>query len=129
MKANYSKLLLLSFLLTLISCFSNRAVIRPSIVVKLYDSESKQPLQDVKLEMSNGGKLEKVSDKEGIIRIPGEEAPTGNYPSLPLADIDFLFYKEDYQPDKMNYIKYFKLNNDSRRHKTYVSDSIFMKKK
>ncbi|WP_296144487.1 hypothetical protein [uncultured Flavobacterium sp.] len=129
MKANYLKIALLFFSMMLISCFSNKAIIRPHIVVKVYDSESKKPLQNVKLETNSENKIEKTSDKNGTIDIPKEEFPTGNYHSLPLADVDFLLHKEEYQSEKINYIKYFKLDNNSKREKTYVSDSVFMKKK
>lgn len=129
---NILKKVLFTFLFFLfISCLSNKGIVRPHIILKVYDFESKNPLKGVKVTIRKDSKIDEIiiSSNKGLVDIPKKELTYGNYHVLPLIGCDFILNKENYITDSLSYVKYFKMNNNSKRDIIYTSDSIFLKKK
>ena len=127
-----TKKILLTFLLgILLSCISNKGIVRPDIVLKIYDNKTKIPIENVTINIGKEAKKDLIilSTKKGLAKIPKVEVSYGNYHVLPLIDYNFILSKENYITDSVNYIKYFKMNNNSNRDIVYVSDSKFLVKK
>ena len=127
-----TKKILLTFLLgILLSCISNKGILRPDIVLIIYDNKTKIPIENVTINIGKEAKKDLIilSNKKGLAKIPKVEVSYGNYHVLPLIDYNFILSKENYITDSVNYIKYFKMNNNSNRDIVYVSDSIFLVKK
>lgn len=118
------------FFLFFISCLPKKGTLRPHIIFKVYDFKSKVPLQGVKVIIGKES-IDQVilSNKKGLIDIPKKEISYGNYHVLPLIETNFILNKENYIADSLSYVKYFKLNNKSKRDITYISDSIFLVRK
>ena len=134
MKSVYTILLLLSFIF--ISCLSSKEIIRPHLILKVYDSETRLPVKNAKISVSNKVNINIQNDifysnDKGITNILALKYPLGNHHQLlsSVINSDFIFQIKGYQNDTLNYIKYFKLDKNSDRTKTYVSDSIFLKRK
>jgi hypothetical protein len=132
------KIIILLLMAILFSCYSTKQVICPNIKFKIFDHDTKKPLSEVTLFTNDSRDNVEVlkeysikSNKNGIINF--EEISLkleGNIRNfMPIVNTEFHLKKVGYDDYKIKLFEYFKINEQSRLNKTYISDSIFLKKK
>ena len=125
------------FCLLLYSCCSTKQIISPAIQFKLYDVSTKMPIDNVIL-LTNDAidsvnvwvQYPKKSNSKGLLDFKAKELELkGNIRNfMPVVNTEFQFKKEGYETTKIKLFNYFKIDENSNVKKTYVSDSIFLKK-
>ena len=124
------RIIVLSILALLSSCtifMKNKQVVRPQVTLKVYDSETKKPLEDVVLtikDSTNG-----TSNTSGRIVVERKKDYLGNNHQIALRDSVFVLSKNNYKDVDFNYVKYFDIKLISDLKNSYFTDSIFMNKK
>jgi hypothetical protein len=105
----------------------NKQVVRPQVTLKVYDSETKKPLEDVVLTIKDSTKG--TSNTSGRIVVERKKDYLGNNHQIALRDSVFVLSKNNYKDVDFNYVKYFDIKLISDLKNSYFTDSIFMNKK
>ena len=124
------RIIVLSILALLSSCtifMKNNQVVRPQVTLKVYDSETKKPLEDVVLTIKDSTKG--TSNTSGRIVVERKKDYLGNNHQIALRDSVFVLSKNNYKDVDFNYVKYFDIKLISDLKNSYFTDSIFMNKK
>ena len=124
------RIIVLSILALLSSCtifMKNKQVVRPQVTLKVYDSETKKPLEDVVLTIKDSTKG--TSNTSGRIVVERKKDYLGNNHQIALRDSVFVLSKNNYKDVDFNYVKYFDIKLISDLKNSYFTDSIFMNKK
>lgn len=132
------KIFIFSLISCLVSCYSNKEILRPRVVFNIYDSSTKLPLENVVLYTTTKGDSTLISlkeypiksNKKGSIILKKESRTlTGNIRAImPPVNFVFLFKKDGYKEKKQEMFNTFQLSEYPNYNITYKSDSIFLDK-
>ena len=123
------RIIVFTILIMFSSCtifMKNKQVVRPQVTLKVYDSETKSPLENVVLTIRDSVKGK--SNNSGRLLVERKKDFLGNNHQIALRDSVFVLSKNSYKNVDFNYLKYFNINLISNIKNSYVSDSIFMNK-
>ncbi len=124
-------------LLSFSSCFVQKQKIGPYIKLRIFDSKTKEPINNVRLfhagENDSLGsiKLGIVSNKRGIMVIPKSEMsiPRGAGGIIPFKHVSgkYILFKKGYQNFVLDTHKSFDINEDSNMSKRHKSEVFLIK--
>lgn len=119
------------------SCCSTKQITTPAIQFKLFDAITKMPIANVTLLTNDAIENTPVwieypeqSTSKGLLYFKEKKLElNGNIRNfMPVVNTEFQFRKEGYEATTLKLFEYFKINETTTLKKTYVSDSIFLKK-
>lgn len=131
------KIQFILFCMLVYSCCSTKQITTPAIQFKLFDAITKMPIANVTLLTNDAIENTPVwieypeqSTSKGLLYFKEKKLElNGNIRNfMPVVNTEFQFRKEGYEATTLKLFEYFKINETTTLKKTYVSDSIFLKK-